>query len=281
MSRHKIVILEDDPGWLRVFVEWATMAGKKLSNSLSETSKRQPEVVGCSTVEEASAEMADTDLLIVDRGINEEGLPAEAQHNRGLNMLEVYVQTPAIVVSSLFGAQEAFHLRDQYENVFNFFEKATIDQHKFIAAIHDFLEENPPRSHDAKTSPSIFVSYSSIDAEKAKNIIEQLKAAGVPGIWIDTQKIEPGDNIVDRLGGGLDSCATLLVLCSKSSLESIWVKMEWQTAWIQGKKIIPIKLDDCEIPAVLQSLHHVELSAGDEEAELKALAEKLRTDLAD
>ena len=57
-----------------------------------------------------------------------------------------------------------------------------------------------------------------------------------------------------------------MLFLSKNSIKSKWVLKEWETIlWDEinsGKtKIIPVKLDDCEIPKILQTKKYVDLSS--------------------
>ena len=107
----------------------------------------------------------------------------------------------------------------------------------------------------------IFLSHN----HKDKPIVEEFALRlrdifGEPKIFFDAWSIQPGDGIVDKMNEGLSKCELFLFFVSKNSLQSKMVALEWQNAVIkatQGQaKIVPIKLDDCLMPAILlQSLY--------------------------
>ncbi len=107
----------------------------------------------------------------------------------------------------------------------------------------------------------IFISHN----YKDKPIVEQIALRlrdifGQDQVFYDSWSIQPGDGIVDKMNKGIENCELFLFCVSKNSLQSKMVELEWQNAVIkatQGKtKLIPIKLDDCFMPAILlQSLY--------------------------
>ena len=68
-----------------------------------------------------------------------------------------------------------------------------------------------------------------------------------------------------KINSGIEECSFALLFLSKNSVESNWVTKEWETMlWDEinlGKvKIIPIKLEECEIPKILQSKKYIDFS---------------------
>src|SRR5688572_3702341 len=104
----------------------------------------------------------------------------------------------------------------------------------------------------------IFFSYSHADAEFANRVADELARSAVP-VWIDKWDIEPGDSIVQKIfNEGLANCEVFLVLLSRSSVESEWVKQEMDTAIVRKieglTKIIPLIREKCDIPLPMRSL---------------------------
>lgn len=107
----------------------------------------------------------------------------------------------------------------------------------------------------------IFLSHN----HKDKVIVEQIalrlrEIFGQDKVFYDSWSMQPGDGIIDKMNEGLSECKLFLFFVSKNSLQSNMVKLEWQNAVMKassGKtKIIPVKLDDCLMPAILlQSLY--------------------------
>ena len=107
----------------------------------------------------------------------------------------------------------------------------------------------------------IFLSHNNKD----KSIVEPIaialsKVYGMEKVFYDSWSIQPGEGIIDKMNAGLEKCRFFFFFVSKNSLASNMVKLEWQNAiykTTQGNaKLIPVKLDDCLMPAILmQSLY--------------------------
>lgn len=109
----------------------------------------------------------------------------------------------------------------------------------------------------------IFLSHSSTDAERAKNIAEALRALGYP-VWYSDWAIEPGQSIVEKINEALDRNDTLIVLLSKSSVKSKWVERELNAALMsqlsgEAVTVLPVLIEDCEIPATLQDIKYIDM----------------------
>ena len=107
----------------------------------------------------------------------------------------------------------------------------------------------------------IFISHTSKD----KPIVEPiaLRLASIYGedkVFYDSWSIQPGDGIIDRMTQGMSECKFFFFFVSKNSLQSKMVSLEWQNTLLRATngdvKMIPVKLDDCLMPAILlQSLY--------------------------
>ena len=73
----------------------------------------------------------------------------------------------------------------------------------------------------------VFVSHSSEDKEQyVEPIVEDLEACYI-NVWIDKQKIVPGDNLRKSIfRDGLDKADIALLFFTESSLKSSWVDRE-------------------------------------------------------
>lgn len=102
----------------------------------------------------------------------------------------------------------------------------------------------------------IFISHTAKD----KPIVEPvaLKLSEVFGrekVFYDSWSIQPGDGIIDKMDSGLSQCKFFFFFVSKNSLQSKMVSLEWQNAILKATrgevKVIPVKIDDCLMPAIL------------------------------
>jgi hypothetical protein len=109
-----------------------------------------------------------------------------------------------------------------------------------------------------------FLSHSSHDKPFVRKLATDLNEAGI-GVWLDEQKILVGDSIADKIGQGLAESDFFIIILSKDSTESQWVKKELDQALvteIERRKvtILPIKLSDCTIPSVIKEKKYADFS---------------------
>jgi hypothetical protein len=107
--------------------------------------------------------------------------------------------------------------------------------------------------------PKVFISHASED--KARFVLAfaaRLRAAGIDA-WLDRWEMQPGDSLVRKLfDEGLQGADAVIVVLSRHSVEKPWVREELDAAFVKrvhsGSKLVPIVLDDCEVPVVLRTL---------------------------
>jgi hypothetical protein len=110
----------------------------------------------------------------------------------------------------------------------------------------------------------IFVSYSHQDKPVVELIGHRLQVAGHE-IWIDQEKLTPGDNISKKIQEGIASADAFIVVVSANSLSSKWVQQEFTSLALselskREKKIIPILLDDSTVPSYLSNFLYIDFS---------------------
>lgn len=110
----------------------------------------------------------------------------------------------------------------------------------------------------------IFISHSARDKEQAKKIASKLKNANLD-VWYDEWSLQPGDSLVDKIEKGIADSNTLLVLLSKESLKSRWVKSEInaflnRSLSERNISIIPVLLEKVEVPPLLRDRLYIDLT---------------------
>jgi plasmid maintenance system antidote protein VapI len=110
------------------------------------------------------------------------------------------------------------------------------------------------------------MSYSHSDREQAQKIAEELRRNGVDA-WFDKWEIGAGDSITQKVfEEGLKECAVFVILLSKASTQSNWVRYELDVALVNRIRrithIVPVLVEDCEIPAALRVLLWVHINEG-------------------
>lgn len=111
-------------------------------------------------------------------------------------------------------------------------------------------------------SPKIFISYAWENQVTAKQLQQALQAAGAE-VFIDYNSIRGGDILPIHISRGLDWCDTLILLWSEHAKNSHWVELEWTSVLASKKNLIPCKLDEIRLPAVLLGKLYIEFKSFD------------------
>ena len=80
----------------------------------------------------------------------------------------------------------------------------------------------------------VFISYSSKDASEARRLARELTRHNVK-TWIDEYEILPGDSIKKKISDGIRQSDFLIVIVSKNSLSSDWVRFEIEQAFAKNR----------------------------------------------
>ena len=102
----------------------------------------------------------------------------------------------------------------------------------------------------------IFISYSSEDRGKAKDIAEALVEQGF-SVWWD-RSILPGETFDTVIEEALDAAKCVIVLWSRTSVSSKWVKTEASEGDRRGI-LIPVLIDDVKIPLAFRRMQAADL----------------------
>lgn len=107
-------------------------------------------------------------------------------------------------------------------------------------------------------APRVFVSHASEDkARFVMSFAEQLRSNGIDA-WVDTWEIKVGDSLVKKIfDEGLGAARAVIIVLSRNSVHKPWVREELDHAVVskisEGTRIIPLVLDDCEVPQALKA----------------------------
>src|SRR3954452_12313910 len=104
------------------------------------------------------------------------------------------------------------------------------------------------QSHAPKSRA--FISYATADKVFVQWLADSLAALNVR-LWVDYAEIRVGDSIVERINEGLGRADTLVVVLSRASVQSRWVKQELNSAFFQSVstkqlRILPVLMEYCE-----------------------------------
>jgi hypothetical protein len=108
------------------------------------------------------------------------------------------------------------------------------------------------------TAPKVFVSHASED--KARFVVDfarRLRENGVDA-GLDQWEMKPGDSLVDKIfEEGLREARAVVIVLSATSVRKPWVREELNASVVnrisRGTKLIPVVIDDCDVPEALRS----------------------------
>ena len=103
-----------------------------------------------------------------------------------------------------------------------------------------------------------FICHSSQDKKFVYDLATNLTRCGIK-VWFDTWEIKVGDSLHDKISKGIDTSDYLIVVISRSSIKSDWVKRELNSVLASEisekvKKVLPVLLDidPIELPTFLR-----------------------------
>lgn len=127
--------------------------------------------------------------------------------------------------------------------------------------------------------PLVFISHSSKDKEFARGLAHALRKRNVD-VWLDQERIHFGDSIPAKISEGLASSDVVLILVSSNFIKSSWCRAEYEP--ILSKEInddrvyvIPVRLDDSELPPMLSAKLYVDFTQGIDEDRIQRLCNEI------
>ena len=108
-----------------------------------------------------------------------------------------------------------------------------------------------------------FISHSSKDKKFVNEITNKLQKQNV---WYDTWDLDVGDVLSDKIEEGIDESKNFLIILSKNSIDSSWVKYELNMALIkylenEDYRLIVARIDDVQVPLRLKPFLRVDISS--------------------
>jgi len=115
-----------------------------------------------------------------------------------------------------------------------------------------------------KTIPKAFISHASEDKDRfVIRFATKLREKGVDA-WLDKWELLPGDSLIEKIfEEGIKNADAFLVVLSCNSIGKPWVREELDAGMIKKIektcKLIPVIIDQCEIPTTLKHLVWVKI----------------------
>ena len=115
----------------------------------------------------------------------------------------------------------------------------------------------------------VFISHSYADSKFVEKLRTELIKNGIE-VWIDKNILKVGDNIAQKIDNALNEADYIIFVLSKESVNSKWVQLELSTTLnneISREQlyIIPIIIDDCDIPFELKNRFYADFRGQFEE----------------
>lgn len=107
-----------------------------------------------------------------------------------------------------------------------------------------------------------FISHSSPDDRYVTELVQFVRSLGYDEVFNDSHTIETDAEFWLRIEHGIRVCSAFVVVLSHSSVGSYWVDREVQFARQLGKKIIPVRIDNCKLPGSFDGRDVIELRQG-------------------
>jgi hypothetical protein len=111
----------------------------------------------------------------------------------------------------------------------------------------------------AASTAEVFISYSSHDRDKIAPVVQIVRALKKGLVFQDYASIVPGERWRDRVMDAITKATMLMVFWCEHSKASEHVRDEYETGIELGKEIVPILLDDTELPNPLREFHWIDL----------------------
>jgi hypothetical protein len=111
----------------------------------------------------------------------------------------------------------------------------------------------------------VFISHTAVDKPFVRRLASRLEKSHFQ-IWLDEHDLIAGDPLPESIGKALQAAKVILVVVSKASVASKWLRYELNVAterMIKGEcRVIPIVIDETSLPAEVRGLLYADCRKG-------------------
>lgn len=107
----------------------------------------------------------------------------------------------------------------------------------------------------------VFLSYAHEDHDAVERLVEALQEGGLSVFW--DRELRPGQRWSDVIEAALNASAAVIVVWSRASAGSSWVKAEAAAA-MDRHALMPVRIDDVPIPLPFGQIQTADLSIDDD-----------------
>jgi len=122
----------------------------------------------------------------------------------------------------------------------------------------------------------VFISYSHEDAGRIAPIIKLVGALREDLVFQDIRSIEPGKRWEPQLLDALNHARIVIVFWCEHSEKSEYIRKEYEIAINAGKDILPLLLDDTELPRALNAYQWIDLRGAEFHTRWRRITNKFR-----
>ena len=140
----------------------------------------------------------------------------------------------------------------------------------------------------------VFISYakkdyiaadgSAIPGNFVDQVIEALNRAGIT-YWLDREQLAGGETYAARIARNIKDCDVFLFLSTEAANASEWTRREIGTAVTEGKRILPVRLDnspyDDAVNLYLSSIQYIDAKELGRKEALRRIVEQVKHPFAD
>lgn len=109
----------------------------------------------------------------------------------------------------------------------------------------------------------VFISYSRDDAARIAPIVALVRAMKDDLVFQDIRDLQPGKPWEPQLLAALREARTVIVFWCVHAAASDYVRTEYELAIEEGKNVLPLMLDDTDLPAPLAAYQGIDLRSAD------------------
>jgi TIR domain len=121
----------------------------------------------------------------------------------------------------------------------------------------------------SRPTRDFFISYTAADRAWAEWIAQTLEAAGYTTV-LQAWDFRPGENFVLRMNQALEQTERVLAVLSPRYFASSYATDEWTAALVraagEADRLLPVRIEPCELPALLANRIYIDLFGLDEPA---------------
>ena len=138
--------------------------------------------------------------------------------------------------------------------------KALFGEVTYQTAWSKYLQDHDLAYASDTDAAHVFLSYSNEDASPARKVRAAIESAGY-FVWQDVTAIQGGEEWIREIEQAINGCCALVVITSRHTNASWWVREEILHAQRRHKPVIPLAIDDTPLPIGILQVNSINAHA--------------------